>query len=302
MRIRYQMISRSMPFVIVTALLLLLISCGKIYDKNGLDWEPDVPPSDSIFNREIQVLNFAVNLASGQQPVDSKDPVFFSLERVSPIAVAYRSTERWDIALAGLSRNEISANNGSRAGFGYGTSATGGILVLDSAYSQVTVVPDDSKFQSPGVAGLDDQGAFGAGLGHVAYTFFGNFIRPDMVVGIDSPDPNIAAKANQYIHMMYGLSEDLVKTFPNAKNGRGGPLRPRTVIIRTAAGNYAKFETQSFYKDILDPKEMRRGPDIALALSFRYMVVKAAEKRFGFVSRHRPLKINLSTNTGITVN
>lgn len=294
---------RSISFAVSTVLLLLLLSsCGKVYDKNGLDWEPDVPPSDSVFNREIQVLNFAVNLNSGLQPTDVQDPVFFSLERVSPIATAYRSTERWDIALSGLSRNEISANNGARAGFGYGTSAIGGIVVLDSAYSEVTVIPEDSKFQLPGVAGLDDQGAFGAGLGHVAYTFFSNFIRPELVSGIGSPNPDTAAKANQYIHMMYGLSENLVKAFPDAKNMQGAPLRPRTVIIRTAAGNYAKFETQSFYKDILDPKKMRRGSDILLALSFRYMVVKAAERRFGFVPRHKPLKINLSTNTGLILN
>lgn len=301
MKIKYQMISRHILFAITTA-LLFLSSCGKVYDKNGFDWEPDVPPSDSVFNREIQVLNFSVNLPGGQQPINVADPIFFSLERVSPIATAYKSTERWDFALSGLSRNEISANNGIRAGFGYGTSAVGGIVVLDSAYSQVTSIPDDSKFQIPGIAGLDDQGPFGVGLGHVAYTFFGNFIRPDLAAGVGSSNPDTAAKANQYIHLLYGLSENLIKAFPNAKNIQGGPLRPRTVIIRTAAGNYAKFETQSFYKDVLDPKLMRRGLDVPLALSFRYMVVKASERRFGFVSRRRPLKTNLSTHTGLIVN
>jgi len=189
-----------------------------------------------------------------------------------------------------------------RAGFGYGTSGVGGIVILDSAFSQVTVIPDDSKFQTPGVAGLDDQGAFGVGLGHVAYTFGSNFIRPDMVAGLGSSNLDSVAKANQYVHMMYALSENLIKTFPKARNRQGNPLRSRTVIIRTAAGNYAKFETQSFYKDIIDPLKMRRGPDIQLAFSFRYMVVKAAERRFGFISRRKPLKLNVSANTGLIVN
>jgi hypothetical protein len=277
--------------IIIWAITIILLgsSCGKVYDLNGSDWEADVPPSDSVFNREIQVLDLGAHLPAGHEPLDADDPMFFSLERFSSIGIGYRSTDRWDISFSGMYRSTISGNNGSRAGFGYGTSAIGGLVVLDAAFDDVTQIPDDSKFQYPGSTGLDDQGAFGLPLGHVVYTFFGNFLRPDKMKDIDNPDPAIQAEVNAYQHMMYCLSQRTVETFKNVH-----PLRPRTIIIKTAKGNYAKMETQSMYGGILDPMEMRRGKNIKMpAYSFRYVVVKADERRFGFMVNRSKLTIKL---------
>ena len=268
---------------------MLCSACGKVYDLNGFDWQADVPASDSVFNREIQVLNLGANLPPGHEPVDAEDPMFFSLEKFSSIAIGYKSTERWDISFSGMSRSNISANNGTKSGFGYGTSAIGGLVVLDAGFDDVTEIPDDSEFKYPGQTGLDDQGAFGAPLGHVIYTFFGNPLRPDKMKDIDNPDPAAQAEVNKYQHMMYCLSQNLTETFKDVH-----PLRPRTIIIKTAKGNYAKMETQSMYDGILDPMEMHRDSKIKMPVyTFRYVVVKAEERRFGFMITRPKLTVKL---------
>ncbi|TDQ08251.1 HmuY family protein [Pedobacter metabolipauper] len=284
-------------FIAIASIAGLLSSCGKIYDKNGFDWEPDLAPSDSVFSREIMIRNLGDNLPDGHIPLDSDDPIYFSLEKFSSTHLAYKTTDRWDLAFHGNARGELSGNNGKVNGFGYGSSAIGGIIVTDSAYSKILSIPDDSKFQIPGHSGLDEIGFFGEPMGHVAYTFFGNIFRPDKVVGYqdNSYDPAAQAEAGKYAHMMYALSEGFAKAFPVTTNGDS--TKCRTILVRTAAGNYAKVEILSYYKNTIDPYEMNRGR--SNAVSFRYMVVKADEKRFGFTARRKPMTVNLSTRSVI---
>lgn len=273
----------------LAAIAVITGSCGKVYDLNGSDWEPEVPASDSAFNREIQVLDLGAHLPAGHIPADDDDPMFFSLEKFSSVAIGYKSTDRWDIAFGGYYRTIISGNNGLKSGYGYGTSAIGGIVVLDAGFDEVTQIPDDSQFKLPGEVGLDNQGAFGYPLGHIAYTFFGNFYRPDKMKEQNNPDPAAQVEVNKYIHMMYCLSQRTTSTFKDVF-----PTRPRTLIIKTAKGNYAKMETQSIYQGVMDPMEMRRDKNIAMPVySFRYVVVKAAERRFGFLITRSPLTVKL---------
>jgi hypothetical protein len=93
--------------------------------------------------------------------------------------------------------------------------------------------------------------------------------------------------------MLYALSENMAKVLPVTTNGDS--TKPRTLLVRTAKGNYAKVEILSYFKNTLDPLEMNRGKGYALSL--RYMVVKAAEKRFGFTPRRKPMTVNLTTRT-----
>lgn len=268
----------------------LFVSCGKIYDHNGFDWQPDTPVSDSVYNREIQVLDLGEdNLLFGHRPVDVSDPIFFSLEKFSSVHLGYKASARWDIAYAYLG---VRGNNGSRPGYGYGSSAVGGLVMLDSAYSQVTTVPDDSRFSAPGEIGVDIFA--GNGLGFWLYTGFGNPFHPEKAAWADGTDEEKAIIGNQYLHMVYCLSEDLAKAYPGLNNGYY-EVKPKTIIVRTANGNYAKLEMQSLYKGVTDPKEMLRDKRYPLGYaSFRYMIIKAEEKRFGFVARRPPLKVDLT--------
>lgn len=279
--------------LLLLVLSALFSSCGEIYDLNGVDWEPDVPPSDSVFSREILVLNIGDNLPPGHEPLDASDPLFFSLEKFNSVHQAYRTTDRWDLALHGNSRSEIQGNNGRMPGFGYGSSSIGGVILTDSAYSKINTIPDDSQFQTPGRSGLDAIGEFGAPMGHVAYTFFGNRFRPEKVIGyLDFTYPlEVQTEAAKYAHMMYALSEDFAKKFPVTT--LGDSTKFRTLLIKTAAGNYAKVEILSYYKNTIDPMEMNRGKGYAISL--KYMLVKADEKRFGFTPRRKAMTVNLST-------
>ncbi|GAA4322879.1 hypothetical protein GCM10023149_23480 [Mucilaginibacter gynuensis] len=283
--------------VLPAVIALLLFSCGKTYDLNGTDFQPDTPPSDSVFSREILIRNLGDNLPAGDMPLDSEDPLYFSLEKFSSVRISYKTTNRWDMAFHGNSRSEIAGNNGKVSGLGYGSASVGGIILTNQPYSTVTEIPDDSQFQVPGRSGLDAIGFFGEPMGHVAYTFFGNIFRPDKVLGYSdsSYDPPVQIEAAKYAHMMYALSEDFAKAFPVTTNGDS--TKCRTLLVRTAKGNYAKVEMLSYYKNTIDPFEMNRGKGYAISL--RYMVVKADEKRFGFIARRKPMTVNLSTRTVI---
>lgn len=285
--------------IVLFGTILGFASCGEVYDLNGYDWEPELPLSDTVFNREIFIRNYGDNPPAGHSPLDAMDPMLFSLERFSSINLFYKTTERWDLSFSGLFRSSIGVNNGRTAGLGYGSSAIAEIAVLDTPYSKVTHIPENIRFQAPGEVGLDAQGTLSNQLGHVVYTFGGNFVRPDKVAGYDENDPQSSLEANQYMHMMYCLSEDLITAFPKAKSLQNKPLKPRTIIIKTARGNYAKLETQSIYKGVTDPILMRRGYEVPI-YSFRYILIKADEGRFGFVTRKPSLTVNMSNKT-ITV-
>lgn len=298
-----------LSIILSGAILVLFASCGEVYDLNAFEWEPETPLNDSVFNREITVLNFQpfegvenIQQPSDRSPLDAEQPsTLFSLERFSRIHDAYTVSERWDLSIGGF--GNITANSGSARGIGYGSNAVGGLIVLDTFYSKIMDVPAGIILEVPGYGGLDAQGTMSTRIGTTVYTYGGNFIRPDKVINRDSPDPVLAEEARMYSHMLYALSEELLRTFPNAKNIHGGPLRPRAMIVRTARGNYAKVEMLSYYHDILDPELMRRGLENFLvgSVSFRYMVIKAEELRFGFVERRPPLTIDMTRGTKIIV-
>ena len=274
----------------VLSLGVMVASCGEVYDLNGFDWEADTPPSDSAFNREIQILDLGVdNLPEGHRPLDGDDPLYFSLEKISSVHIGYKKSERWDV---GLGYAMIAANNGSYQGLGYGSSAIGGVALVDSAYGEVKMVPSDDQFSVPGNSGLDN--AFGSGPGHMLYTAGGNPFHPEKVEWTHGNDPELYKEGNFYLHMMYPLSEGVAEAYPGSYGGY--TVKPKTVIVRTAAGNYAKIEIQSVYKGTLDPKQMSRKLPLNY-LSFRYMVIRADEKRFGFVARRPPIKVDMTAKT-----
>lgn len=268
----------------------ILASCGETYDLNGFDWEPDNPPSDSVYNREIQILDMGGNnLQDGQKPLDTSDPIYFSLERFSPVHRGYKTSNRWDIAFRDAYHSGVTANNGTAKGLGYGSTGIGGLAVLDTPYSKVDAVPANIVFDAPGEAGIAFSSLFGGNKsgGHIWYTFF------------ETIYPNVTAQnSHHYQHMVYTLSERFASSFPIHSEIAHGP---KTFIIRTARGNYVKLETQSYYKGTLEPLDMSRLIPVGY-ISFRYMVIKAEEARFGFVERRPPLTIDMTNKKTIIGN
>lgn len=200
-------------------------------------------------------------------------PLYYSLEDGRAVPAEYANTDKWDIAFTGIYNSSLWANNGTvifdngNKAPGYGSPARGGLYLvtdktvdakyydevkhqplqvpiakslLDEAYNNVLTVPvSDDQLLSRGYLTLDY--FLGSGSGYAFYDFYGAMF------------PGDAKKA----HIVYNL--------------------PRTVIIKTAKGNYAKLMIYSFYKGSpVNPTLDSEAP----FLTFKYSILKDGSKDF----------------------
>lgn len=236
-----QLLLRTMPVF----LLLAMVSCNK--DDNGGD--PETPPvSDTIYGKLITVSNLAPEVTDDNDPTSTnRPPMYFSLEESKAVPAAYVKTARWDISFTEIYNSFLGGNNGGNtANLGSGGPGKGGIYMVEEPFENVLTAPDDTKFHTgKGVYGTDDSGDFGAGFGWYLYDFGGT------IKGDGSYDLQ---------HVVY-------------------PIQPRTIIVRTARGNYAKIKMLSLYKDELDPTKWRRNTPHPY-FSFQYVLMKNGNKNF----------------------
>lgn len=229
---------------LIVSLLLLSISCSK--DSTA----PEEPPTtdDTIYNKLITVSNFGEALPAGSEPLDEQSPIYFSLEKNSPVPVEYRRTARWDMSFNSTYRSFIGGNNGAdEKNLGTGGPGKGGVMILSKKFEEVTDVPAGNLFKTgSAIVGTDDAGAFGQGIGYYLYDFNGT------IMGDGSYDKQ---------HVAYVLQNT------------------RTVIVRTAKGDYAKIKMLSIYKDLLEPAQWTRNSPHPY-FSFQYVLVKAGNKKF----------------------
>ncbi|MES2454655.1 MAG: HmuY family protein [Bacteroidota bacterium] len=233
------------------------VSCSKNED---LKPEEEVPEESSSvpFYKLQRVDNFAVE-TDDKNPTETKSAAYFSLETKQETPANYAKTARWDLGFNGLYNSFISGNNGKEGNnLGYGGAGTGGILIVEKPFNEVTDVPADADFKTKvGVVGTDSNGDFGQGTGWYLYDFGGS------IVGDGSYDK---------MHVAYALSE--ATTLKN-----GTQLKARTLIIRTAKGNYAKVKMISCYKDAFTPdKWFRTTPH--MFFTFEYVIVPKGSTKF----------------------
>lgn len=185
--------------------------------------------------------------------------VFFSLESKANIDLEYARSNRWDLAFGGLFNSFLSGNNGANtANFGYGTTSAGGILILEQAFDDVVDIPADADFKTGAdLIGTDDAGDYGAGTGWYLYDFNGTRM------GDGSYDTQ---------HVAYAMSNSLTLN-------SGATTTPRTIVVRTAKGNYAKLRILSCYKDAFTIGEWSR--DVPhMYFTFEYVLVPAGSTAF----------------------
>ncbi len=188
----------------------------------GPDTDTTVTEVPGLFYKLIHVSNLPGDTSSaikdssaGAAPV-SGTTCLFSLEANTARNIIYKQTNKWDLAFDGISNSFLSGNNGANArNYGLGSNAVGGIYIVKQPFDSVTNIPADALFQTgPDVYGTDDSGAFGTGVGWYFYDFTGGSFPG----GDGQP------------HICYAIPD-------------------RTVIVRTATGNYAKIKMISIYKD-----------------------------------------------------
>lgn len=256
-------ISRQLTRTKYIALLCIGLAINTACSKSDPVTEPVVEPpkeeesNTSLYNKLISVRNFA---GTDKNDGNNAAPtVYYSLETNKSIPETHRQTRNWDIAFGNIFNSFTSGNNGSNnSNYGYGNNATGGILILEKAFDEVTTIPADTDFKTAGdIVQLDQNGSLGLGIGWILYDFDGDIIRN-------------GAYENQ--HVAYALGNGLT-----LKNGK--VIKPRTIVIRTAKGNYAKIKPLSMYKDLLKQEEwFRTTPHVFI--SFDYVLVPKGSKTF----------------------
>lgn len=255
-------------FVLLLLTFSALIGCSSNDDTtlqdddNGgiVDPDPDTDPepSQEMFYRVIRVENYEGS-TSDENPTAPSATLYYSLESNEPMDSSYARTRKWDLAFGGLYASFLSGNNGTNNhNNGYMAGGVGGITIVEQPFDQVTDIPADSEFKTGvGLIGTDDAGAFGSGIGWYLYDFDGT------IVGDSSEE-----KA----HVAYALGEPL--TLAN-----GTVLPARTVIVKTANGNYAKIKMISVYKDVFTPGEWFKDTP-HMYYTFEYVLVPAGSTQF----------------------
>lgn len=143
----------------------------------------------------------------------------FSLEQGTTIDEKYAKTRLWDISFDNLFSSFINANN-KKEGYGKDGLGDGGIILLNQKFEDVVNIPEDAEFKTGDTPyGNDKSGDWSDTDGWFLYDMLGT-IRGEGAEGKE--------------HVCY-------------------PLEDRTLVIRTARGNYAKLKIKSVYKDELDP-------------------------------------------------
>jgi len=193
-----------------------------------------------------RIENLAVE-TDDANPTVPPTAVLFSLETKAIVPLLYAKTNRWDICFNGLYNSFLSSNNGqSSTSLGAGSTGTGAITILQKPFDQVTDVPADGTLSITKTIGTDDEGDFGEGIGWYLYDF-GGTKRGD--------------GSYEKQHVAYAMPEK------------------RTIIIRTAKGDYAKIKMISCYKDAFTAdKWFRTTPH--MYFTFEFVIVPKGSTKF----------------------
>lgn len=209
--------------------------------------------SDDLFYQLIRIENLATNgsIDPDIEPTASRPTIYFSLEDSTVRDNLYLKTNQWDISFGSIYNSFIGANNGDNPdNLGFGANGIGGIMILEENFDNVIEVPSDDEFLTGrAVIGTDSQGAFGdigLGVGWYLYDFGGT------VMGDGSYNK---------MHVAYALQDT------------------RTIVVRTARGNYAKVRMISCYQDAFTPEEWFRDTP-HMYFTFEYVMVPAGSTSF----------------------
>lgn len=220
--------------------------------------DDDTPPATTNYYKLVRVENFGYDLENGNQ-FEDKATLYYNLIENKEAPSSLRKTSKWDIAFSGLYSSFMSGNNGTDSkNFGYGTSNVGGIYIVEKPFDEVTDIPDDGLFKTGSeIYGTDENGDFGQGKGWYLYDFSGTIVRD-------------GSSNNQ--HIAYALGDAL-----KLKNGSTVPAR--TLIVKTAKGDYAKIKMISVYKNIFNRENYTKEAE-KMYFTFEYVVVPKGSTRF----------------------
>jgi hypothetical protein len=248
-------------YLLMGLLFITLIACSKEDTANP---DPDPPPDTdsagiSVPYYQLQRVENLNAATDDENPTVPKSEILFSLKYKKEQPLSYAKTNRWDISFSGLYNSFLSGNNKSdQNNTGYQGPAIGGIAIVAKAFEDVIDIPADASFSTgKGLIGTDDAGFFGQGTGWYLYDFGGT------LAGDGSYDKQ---------HVAYALGDSL-----HLSNNT--TMGPRTIIVKTAAGDYAKLKMVSCYKDAFSAHQWFRNTP-HMYFTFEYVMVPAGSTKF----------------------
>jgi hypothetical protein len=249
-----------LPFLFLAVLLTACSSDDKPADsENGGENPGTEVPDNVLFYKVVHVKNYQGS-TSDDNPTAPSATLYYSLEENKAVDGSYKKTKKWDLAFGGLYASFLSGNNGSNTqNNGALAGGKGGITIVEKPFSEVVDIPADSQFKTGiDLIGTDDAGSFGNGIGWYLYDFGGEVVT-------DGTNP-------QKAHVAYALGESL-------KIANGKVIPARTVILKTANGNYAKIKMISVYKDVYTSAEWFKDTP-HMYYTFDYVMVPAGSTKF----------------------
>lgn len=242
-------------FPIAVSVVCILAACSKSNDDKAT---PDVSAGVDVKTGVYVVSNLVADTSATSAV--SAATIYYSLEQNKIVPASQAQTNNWDIAFANIYNSSIAPNNGKASNSpGFGGPGQGALYLVknktveeqffdeatlrpkqipipqtlfDASFSDVkSITIADADFVTNDYAGMDH--FMGSGDGYAFYDFYGNLF------------PGNTKKA----HIVYPF--------------------PRTIIVKTAKGKYAKLQIISMYKD--SPPDPNRDNKTGY-LSFRFAI------------------------------
>ncbi len=204
----------------------------------------DKEPTEEVANHYYK-LERVENFVSA---TDKATTIYFNFETKKEVAATQVKTTEWDLAFGGMLTSFLSGNNSTDdANYGTGSHAIGGIAIIEKPFDQVTDVPAATEFKTgKNVFGLDKEGSRATETGWLLYD----------ETGLIKGDGSARKK-----HVAYAMPEK------------------RTLVIRTAKGDYAKIKMISIYKDAFTADKMFIDTPKPF-FTFEYVVVPKGSTKF----------------------
>lgn len=218
---------------------LLMLTAGALSSCKK-DKAPEKEETNSYYKLE-RVENLAPAIVGAKS-------FYFNFETKQEVAAEQVKSTSWDMAFGGMSASMISGNNGADEGnYGFESTGKGGVLILEKPFEEVTDVPADADFKTgKDVVGPDKGGSFSTTTGWYLYDF----------------DASVRGEGNPLKqHVAYALPES------------------RTVVIRTANGDYAKIKMISCYKNAFTA-DLWFTVTPKMFYTFEYVVVPKGSTKF----------------------
>jgi hypothetical protein len=246
------------------ALAMLAIACSKS-DKDDTDVPPPVDPAVEVSTGVYTLVNLAADTAATSGA--AAKAFYYSLETQQTIPAAQVQTTNWDIAFTGTYNSTILINNGkARYSPGYGGPGVGGIyLVKDAAIDAEYYEGPTKPFKS-----IPARRLFDSAFAHLkTVPVADDQLLTNDGIGLDYFGPSTDGWA---YYDFYG------QQFPQADIDSVGHVcysMPRTLIIKTAKGNYVKMVVYSIYKGAPELPSRSYKPGF---ITFKYAIQKDGSK------------------------